>query len=137
MRCLGCKIKAALTLRRGSYRLYPHTATKMGASSIFPPLPQTEGGLGQLRTKLSSYDSGVSHSPSLGDSDSVQLGCGSGIVPRKLHHLNMQSGLEAVGAVFRIPQLEGDCSGMISGTAIKKKNLLKTNLGREGGLFAL
>lgn len=63
----------------------------------------------------------MSHSPSLGDSNSVQLGCGSGMVSRKLHLLNMQLGLEVTGVVFRIPQLEGDCSSMISDAVMGKE----------------
>lgn len=63
----------------------------------------------------------MSHNPSLGDSNSVQLGCGSGMVSHKLHLLNMQLGLEVIGVVFRIPQLEGDCSSMISDAVMGKE----------------
>lgn len=43
------------------------------------------------------------------------------MVSHKLHLLNMQLGLEVIGVVFRIPQLEGDCSSMISDAVMGKE----------------
>lgn len=74
----------------------------------------------------------MSHSPSLGDSNSVQLGCGSGMVSHKLHVLNMQLGLEAIGVLFRISQLEGDCSSMISDAVMGKEKRRKSNQNKLG-----
>lgn len=138
MGCLGCKIKAALTLRACCYQTLPSCNCENECFLNFPTFASNRVWLGVSWGQSYHYMTlECLIAQVCGDSNSVQLGWGSGIVSHTLHHLNVQLGLGAIGVENRIPQLEGDCSSIISNIVIKKKKLTKTNLGKERGLFGL